>query len=65
MQAWWSFIVSWIPLLLVLGFWVFFMKYSRASRYGALIDRSFQHMDRVEVLLERIAAAVEQQPPRS
>ena len=62
MQAWWNFAVSWIPLLLVLAFWVFFMKYSRASRYGALIDRSFQHMDRVEALLERIATSLEREP---
>jgi ATP-dependent Zn protease len=65
MQAWWNFIVSWIPLLLILGFWVFFMRTMKASRYGALTERSFQHMDRVEALLERIAASVEQQPPRS
>ena len=39
MQAWWNFIVSWIPLLLILGFWVFFMRTMKVSRYGALTER--------------------------
>jgi len=64
MEAWVSFIVSWVPLLIVVGFWVFFMRKMKPSRYGALTERSFEHMERVEALLERIATSLERQPPR-
>jgi len=60
-QTWWNFILSWSPFLLLIVFWIFFMKRMGGSRYGALIERSFQHMDRVEALLERIAVGLEQQ----
>ena len=59
MQAWWSAVVSWIPLIILIVFWGYFMRKLKASRQPELAARSFQHMDRVEALLERIAVAVE------
>ena len=64
MEAWRNFVVTWIPLLLILAFWVFFMWKTKASRHGALTERSFEHMERVEALLERIATSLERPPPR-
>ena len=59
MQSWWSALVSWIPVIVLVGFWVYFMRKLKASRQPELAARSFQHMERVEALLERIAVAVE------
>jgi ATP-dependent Zn protease len=59
MQAWVNFIVSWFPFLLLIGFWIYFMKKMKASRQPQLTERTFEHMDRVEALLERIVKAVE------
>ena len=61
MQTWWNIFVSWMPFILLLMFWLFFMKKMKTSRQGELIERSFQHMDRVEALLERIASNLEKQ----
>jgi hypothetical protein len=61
MQPWWNFFVSWLPFLLLLAFWVFFMKKVRMSRQAELIDRTFEHQVRVEALLERIAVSLERQ----
>ena len=60
MQAWWNVVISWLPFLIIVGFWVYFMRKTKASRYGALTERSFQHMERVEALLERIATSLDQ-----
>ena len=59
MQAWVSFIASWLPLLLLIVFWFYFWKNMKPSRHGQLIERTFEHYDRVEKLLERIAVGVE------
>ena len=60
-MTWWSIFVSWLPFILLLVFWVYFMKKMRASRQGELIDRNFEHMERVETLLTRIATSLERQ----
>jgi ATP-dependent Zn protease len=62
-MQWWNALISWLPFLLLIAFWVFFMKKMRVSRQGDLIDRSFEHQARVEALLERIAVSLER-PPR-
>jgi ATP-dependent Zn protease len=59
MQAWWSALFSWIPFIVLIVFWIYFMKRMKASRHPELVARTFQHMERVEALLERIAIAVE------
>jgi ATP-dependent Zn protease len=57
----WNLLLSWVPFILLLVFWFYFMKKMKTSRHAELIERSFQHMDRVEALLERIAANAEKQ----
>jgi ATP-dependent Zn protease len=59
MDAWWRAVISWVPFLLLIGFWVYFMKKLKASRQPELVERTFQHMERVEAMLERIVVAVE------
>jgi len=59
MQAWWNAIISWFPFLLLIGFWIYFIKRMKFSRQRELIELSFQHYARVEALLERIALALE------
>jgi hypothetical protein len=57
-------LMSWLPFLVLIVFWIGFMGYFRRS--SAMIvrsewfDQSLRHMERIEVLLERIAARLEQ-----
>jgi ATP-dependent Zn protease len=62
-DAWIKLIISWSPFLLLILFWIYFMKKMRASRQGELIERTFKHYDRVEALLERIAVGLERTTP--
>jgi len=62
MQNLWGVVITWAPLLLILAFWVFFMSRMKVSRQGELVERNFQHMDRVEKLLERILEELERRP---
>ena len=62
MEAWWKVFVSWLPLILLGAFWWYFVRKMKPSRQGQLVERSFQHMERVELLLERIASSLEQNP---
>jgi hypothetical protein len=57
----WNLLLSWLPFILLLLFWLYFMNKMKTSRQAELIERSFQHMDRVEALLERIATNTEKQ----
>jgi ATP-dependent Zn protease len=52
-----SFLLSMLPFAVLIGFWMYFMK--KLRRQPELLERNFQHMDRVEALLERIAKATE------
>jgi ATP-dependent Zn protease len=59
MEAWWKLFVSWMPFIILLAFWFYFLRKVRPSRYGELVDRTFVHMERVEKLLEQIAVSLE------
>ena len=59
MEAWWRAIISWVPFLLLIGFWIYFVRKMKMSRQRELIERSFIHYDRVEALLDRIAVTLE------
>jgi ATP-dependent Zn protease len=59
--CWWNMLVSWAPFVLLILFWVFFM---RAAKKGASTQRDLQerqrlHMERIEALLERAVSALE------
>ena len=58
--TWWSILVSWFPFILLIGFWIFFMrKMGGFGKQGQYMDRSLVFMERQEQLLERIAVALE------
>jgi flagellar biogenesis protein FliO len=61
-RDWWNMFISWLPLIILIIFWAFFVKKFNMSRQPELIERTFQHYDRIEALLERIAVASERQP---
>jgi ATP-dependent Zn protease len=61
-RDWWNMFISWLPLIILIIFWAFFVKKFKMSRQPELIERTFQHYDRIEALLERIAVASERQP---
>jgi ATP-dependent Zn protease len=54
-----SLLYSWAPVILLIGFWIFFMRRMRGGKQGGYFDRRVVHMERQEQLLERIAAALE------
>ncbi len=58
-ESMWRAIISWVPFILLIVFWIYFVRKIKMSRHGELTERSFQHMDRVEALLERIADQLE------
>jgi ATP-dependent Zn protease len=61
METWWNMFISWLPFILLILFWVYFMRKMKTSRQGELIERNFLHMERVEALLERIANGLEKE----
>lgn len=56
-------ILAWLPLVLIVVLWFLFAK--QLKTYKELRQRSLEHMDRLEALLERVASATERsdQPP--
>jgi ATP-dependent Zn protease len=59
---WWNMLISWAPYVLLVGFWVFFvyiMKRGGTKAQREYIERHKLHMERLEGVLERIAAALE------
>ncbi len=60
-SAWVNMLMSWAPLIVLLGLWALFMRVMRKS--GGLqtryMERQLLFMDKQEQLLERIAVALE------
>jgi ATP-dependent Zn protease len=61
-STWWNLVIGWAPFLLLIGFWLFFLYFMR--RGGTKFQREYVerhklHMERLEGVLERIAAALE------
>jgi hypothetical protein len=54
-----SLLYTWGPILLMIGFWMFFMKRMGTFRHKGYVDRQIEFMARQEQLLERIATALE------
>lgn len=58
-------LLSWAPIIVLIGFWIFFMRRVAAPQ-RRLTERSVQFMDHAEQLLERIVAVLEKRrPPQS
>jgi len=51
-------LIAWLPIVVLVGLWLFFMGRIGASRQRERAEL-VQHVERVESLLERIAAALE------
>jgi ATP-dependent Zn protease len=65
--TWVTLLTSWVPILILVGFWIWFMrkggmigKGGTLSKQAQYMERNMAFMDRQEQLLERIAAALEQ-----
>ena len=54
----WQGISRWLPIVVLVGLWLYFMTKIRASRRRELVEL-FQHMQRLEGLLDRIAVTLE------
>ncbi len=54
-------ILSWLPMLVLIGVWIYFMRVMRGSQSKSLshLDKSGQHMAEIAKQLERIANALE------
>ena len=51
---------SWLPVLVIIGFWFYFMRKMPTGKQAAYFDRQLQYMAKSEQLLERIAVALEE-----
>lgn len=53
-------LISWFPFILLIAFWVYFMRKSGVmGRQQEYIKRNIALLERQQVLLERIAVALE------
>ncbi|HKR02012.1 MAG TPA: hypothetical protein VJT09_15130 [Pyrinomonadaceae bacterium] len=59
---WWTALLSWLPFLLLIGFWALLFNRIGAKRNREYMERATLHMNRMENLLERIAQSVENNP---
>jgi ATP-dependent Zn protease len=58
--TWVNMLISWAPFLILIGFWIYFMRQMRSGSQAKYMARSHSFMDRQEQLLERIAVALEE-----
>ena len=58
-EVWTSLLYTWAPILLMVGFWLYFIRRMGTWRHKGYIDRQIEFMDRQEQLLDRIASALE------
>jgi len=58
--TWGNMVWSWLPVLVVIGFWIYFMRRMPTGKQAAYLDRQQQYMAKSEELLERIAVALEE-----
>lgn len=58
-HTWINVLISWAPFLLLIAFWIYFMKRLSFGGRGNYIEHHMRSMDRQDELLERIAVALE------
>jgi len=63
-EAWTNVALTWVPILVMLGAFLFFLRKTGAVRQAKHMDRNLAFMDRQEQLLERIAIALERSNAR-
>jgi ATP-dependent Zn protease len=49
METWWKVFVSWVPFIILLMVWFYFMKRMRTSRQGQLVVRMPQTAQAMEL----------------
>jgi hypothetical protein len=59
-----SLVYTWAPILMMIGFWVFFLRRLGTWRGRGYMDLQLEFMTRQEQLLERIATALERRNAR-
>jgi ATP-dependent Zn protease len=59
-SLWVKVLTSWAPVILIIGFWIFFMRKLGSGKQASYFERSGALLDRQVHLLERIAVALEQ-----
>jgi ATP-dependent Zn protease len=60
MDLWFKLFISWGPILLLIGVWIWFIKRSGSSRQAEYMKESVETSKRIEAALVRIADALEQ-----
>jgi len=55
----WSLVFTWAPVLLMVAFWLYFMRRFMPGGRGNYFDRHIDVMERQAQILERIAIALE------
>ena len=58
-NVWSNFFFSWGPIILLIAVWIFFMRRMGGSGKKNYYERAYEHMEKQEQLLERIAKALE------
>lgn len=58
--TWGSMVWSWLPVLVMIGAWIYIMRKLPTGKQAAYLDRQQQYMAKSEELLERIAVALEE-----
>ena len=57
-------LVMWLPLIVIVGVWIYFVRWMGASTYSKVIARTIPHMDALEKKLDRIIELLERQASR-
>ena len=57
-------LIMWLPLLAIIGVWIYFIRMSGAGKQRQVIDRSIPHMAALEQKLDRIIELLERQANR-
>ena len=57
-------LIMWLPLLAIIGVWIYFIRRSGVSKQRHVIDRSIPHMEALEQKLDRIIELLERQENR-
>ena len=64
-DAWSNLLYTWAPILLMIGFWLLFMRRLGWGRQASYMQRNLEFMERQEKLLDRIATALERRNARA
>jgi ATP-dependent Zn protease len=55
----WPLISNWLPMLVLIGVWIYFMKSMNKDGGATPYEEINRHLEKIETALERIARALE------